>query len=202
MEKPEVINPKPAERMEFTRKDFELCFEQLKFYDDRQISALKYIFLISSGAASLVFTVYGLVETANPVFFGFLAFLAFVIFLTTLILYCSALQNRIYFVLTAGHINRIRKYFMYQLIPDDYYYYERRFALNWKSAHTYIMVGSTVFSALFLGLFVYFIRPASGQTASIRDFIITVVATAVIETATGMAYWYYRDRQAKRLEKP
>jgi len=192
-----AINPSDDKRLDFTQKDFELCFEQLKFYDDREISALKYLFSISSGAASLVFTIYGIVKTPTSGFFGFLSFLSIVVFLTTLILYCSALHNRIYFVLTASHINRIRKHFMQNIIPDDNYYYEPRKALNWASVHMCIIIGAALLSSLFLGLFVYYLNPAMGQASSLAAFWTTISIAAFIEIAGGITYLYFQDKKRK-----
>ena len=192
---PESLDP--GKRIEFLSKDYEKCFEQLRFYDDREISALKYLYTISSAVASLIFTVYGTVEKATPEFFGFISFVSIIVFVTGLILLLSALQNRVYFASTATHINLIRDYFIQNAIPDDDYYREKRHALNLTSLHTFIILGAILLSSLFLGLFFYTLNPASGQARSLTIPLIAFALSVVIQFVIGILYLYRQDKKTK-----
>lgn len=187
--------------LEFAQKDFELCFEQLRFYDDREISALKYLFSIASGAATVVLGIFEIVKTPTSGFYGFLALLSIVIFLTTLILYFTALQNRIYFVSTASHINKIREHFIGKMFPDDNFYYQPRKALRWTSVHMTIIIGAAILSSLFLGLFVYFFNFTGDHAPSLIASLVAVSIAAFIEIAGGITYLHFQDKKTSKGTK-
>lgn len=185
------------EKTNFVMKDFELCFAQLKFYDDREISALRYLFLISSGVASLVATVYGVIESTTPELFGFISFLSLAVFITTLVLYMSALQNRVYFARTASYLNKIRKHFTDNTPLADSFYVGKRPILNWTSVHTYVIMSAALFSSLYFGLFYFTSYLARDQAASLKMAIIVASIVAVVEIAGGAVYLYLKDRKLR-----
>ncbi len=93
-------------------KEYELCFEQFRFYDERNESILKYIFSLASAVATAQFAIYKLFGSATTNFFLCLAFLSGLVFLATLLLGMAMLQNRLYFVFVARQLNAIRGYLM------------------------------------------------------------------------------------------
>lgn len=191
-----AVENQKKEKVDFFMKDFELCFGQLKFYDDREISALRYIFLISSGVASLISTVYGVVEKTTPEFFGFISFLSLAVFITTLVLYMSALQNRVYFARTASHMNKIRDYFTEGTPLSESFYQKKRPALSWTSVHTYVLMGAALFSSMYFGLFYLTKYLAVDQTPSLKMSIIVAVIVAVVEIVGGAVYLWWQDRKS------
>ncbi|HVO67537.1 MAG TPA: hypothetical protein VMT12_13755 [Syntrophales bacterium] len=42
---------------EYLMKEYELCFEQLRYYDDRNTNMLKYLFSLTSAVATAQFAV-------------------------------------------------------------------------------------------------------------------------------------------------
>ena len=93
---------------EYLLKEYELSFEQLRFYDQRQESTLKYIFSLTSAAATAEFAVYRLSKGPTGSFFEFQASLSGLVFVASLLLFMSMLQNRLYFVYVARQLNSIR----------------------------------------------------------------------------------------------
>jgi hypothetical protein len=97
---------------EYLLKEYELCFEQLRYYDDRHSSILTFLFSLTSAVAAAQFAVYKFAEGPTQGFFACQVFLSLLVFIATLLLYLAMLQNRLYFVYIARQINAIRGYMM------------------------------------------------------------------------------------------
>jgi hypothetical protein len=94
---------------EFLLKEYDLCFEQLRFYDARQEELLKYLFTLTSATAAAQFAVLQFLTKPCTAFFAAQGFLFSVVFTASVLLYLMMLQNRLYFVFIARQINAIRK---------------------------------------------------------------------------------------------
>jgi len=152
---------------EFLLKEYEFCFEQLRFYDKREESILKYTFSLVSAVATALFTVYKYFQDQHwqiPLE-GFAAVLI-LLFLITLLLFFAAVSNRYYFVTTARQVNAIRLHFLQEADragpPDAFGIKKNRMwkdpdwpFLQISSLHTYIMVGLAVISSLMAAASVY-----------------------------------------------
>jgi hypothetical protein len=156
---------------EFLLKEYELCFEQLRFYDKREESILKYTFSIVSVVGTALFAVYKYLEEKRVPFpFGALAALSVLLFFITLLLFLAAVSNRYYFVTSARQVNAIRKYYLEkEKNPEGFGTEKNRMwtdpkwkFLNYRSLHTYILLGVAVLSSVFAGVFAYAIGAASG----------------------------------------
>jgi hypothetical protein len=55
---------------EFLHKEYELCFEQLRFYDERQSNLLKFLFTLTSAVATAQFALYKALQQNLWVNFG------------------------------------------------------------------------------------------------------------------------------------
>jgi hypothetical protein len=151
---------------EYLLKEYELCFEQLRFYDKRQETILKYMFSLTSAVATAQFAIYQLLHGTTAGFFGCEAFLSGLVFIATLLLFLAMLQNRLYFVYIARQLNAIRGYLMSAEgggFTQNQLYTSTNFpALKPFSVHTFILVGAALISSLFAGAFAYAIPPAFG----------------------------------------
>jgi len=98
---------------EYLLKEYELCFEQLRFYDKRHESILKYTFSLTSAVATAQFAIYKLLNGVPSTFFRCSLFLSGLVFVSTLLLLLEMLQNRLYFVYVARQLNAIRGYLMH-----------------------------------------------------------------------------------------
>jgi hypothetical protein len=177
---------------EYLMKEYGLNFEQLRFYDDRYNNTLKYLYTLSSAVATALFAIYKLMEGCTQGFFGCQLFLSTVVFVATLLLYLTMLQNRLYFVFTARQLNAIRGYLMANAadtFANNQLYTSTDFsALQPSSVHTFQLIGAALISALFAGISAYSFCPTFGQEPCIAAAILIFALVAFIEIFGGMRY--------------
>ncbi len=184
----------------FLIKEYELCFEQLRFYDARQMNVLKYLFSLSSAVATAQFAVYKFLKAPTQGFFACQAFLGATVFAATLLLYLSMLQNRLYFVYIARQLNAIRGHFLKIQASDfqnNQLYTSTDFsALKLFSVHTFQLIGAAMISALFSGVAVFGIQNAYQNNSSITLSLIVFLFVLFIEIIGGMLYLYSSGRKS------
>lgn len=144
---------------EYLHKEYELCFVQLRFYDERQVNLLKFLFTLTSTVATAQFALYKLFGSPSRDFHLCLTFLALVVFVGSLLIFLSMVQNRLYFVFIARQINAIRKHLLREEAPnfvENQLYTKTDFsAIKPFSVHTYLLLGSAFLTSLFAGVCVY-----------------------------------------------
>jgi hypothetical protein len=177
---------------EYLLKEYELCFEQLRFYDERHESILKYMFSLTSAVATAQFAVYQFLHGATVGFFGFEALLSGLVFIATLLMFMALLQNRLYFVYVARQLNAIRGYLM-EVEADGFknnqMYTSFDFpALKPLSVHTFTLIGAAMISSLFAGSSAYALSPALGGKACGALGVGTSLVVLVAEAAIGISY--------------
>lgn len=184
---------------EYLMKEYELCFEQLRFYDARHESILKYTFSLTSAAATAQFAIYKLLNGATESFFLWLLFLSGLVFLATLLLVMEMLQNRLYFVYVARQLNAIRGYLMHvdaEGFNNNQMYTSTNFpALKPFSVHTFQLLGAALMSSVFAGLCAYAIRPAFGCRSSVGMGLGACILIFAAEAVGGMRYLYSFGRK-------
>jgi hypothetical protein len=148
-----------ADENQFLLKEYEMCFEQLRFYDSRSSDLLKYLFTLTSAVATAQFAIYKINQSFDERFYACQAFLSVVVFVASLLLFMSMLQNRLYFVFTARQINAIRGFLLRIDSPgftDNQLYTTTDFpALKPSSVHTFHLIGAAMLCGLYAGSFVY-----------------------------------------------
>ena len=72
---------------EYLTKEYELCFGQLRFYDNRNNDLLKYLFTLTSAVSTAQFAIFKLLKSPTQDFFACQAFLSIVVFIATLLLF-------------------------------------------------------------------------------------------------------------------
>lgn len=165
---------------EFLIKEYEMCFEQLRFYDTRQEELLKYMFTLTSAAAAAQFAVLQFLGKASTIFFSAQGFFCLVVFIATLLLYLMMLQNRLYFVFVTRQVNAVRKHLLETDAPtfgDNRMWLASDFpAFKWGSVHTFQMVGAVTISALFAAAAAFgCFQAVSCGSASLTAAIVFVV---------------------------
>ncbi len=137
---------------------------QLRFYDERQVNLLKFIFTLTSAVSGGLLAIYQLFDSVTPEFHICLAFLAMVVFIASVLTFLSMLQNRLYFVFTARQINALRNHLLLEeaseFTSNQLYTTTRVVAIKPFSVHTYLMVGVALIASMFAGVFVYGIGSA------------------------------------------
>jgi hypothetical protein len=193
---------------EYLMKEYKLCFQQLRFYDKREESVLKYLISLASTVAAAHFAIYKFLLD-NRTFFTFQFVMSGLVFFATLLLFLATLQNRLYFVRVARQLNAIRKYFMcIEKAKNGFTENQMYVEVDWKalsssSLHTYIILGSALISSLFGGASVSAIRPAfyGGLFSLITAGVATIILLAV-ELAFGIVYLYFQSPDKPTLECP
>lgn len=177
---------------EYLLKEYELCFEQLRFYDERHSNILKYLFSLTSAVATAQFAVYKFLQGPTAGFFACQAFLSVTVFVATLLLYLSMLQNRLYFVYIARQLNAIRGFLMETAadsFKDNQLYTATNFpALKPSSVHTFQLLGAALISSMFAGLSSFAICPALGGKPCIVPAFVVFVAVGATEIVGGIKY--------------
>jgi hypothetical protein len=184
---------------DYLMKEYELCFEQLRFYDIRQESLLKYMCSLTSAVATAQFAVYQLLHGATPDFFNCEALLSGLVFIATVLLFLAMLQNRLYFIFVARQLNAIRGYLMEvaaEGFKKNQMYTSTDFpALKPLSVHTLQLLGAALISSLFAGASVY------GLFASFNcklNFLMAAEAGLIIfilEACGGMIHLHLQGRK-------
>lgn len=146
-------------KTEFLFKEYDECFSQLRFYDERQNSLLKYTVTISSTVATVLT---GLITTAKITPAQLLvvgATTAFVVFIGLCVLFLCMVQNRLYFTYVARQINAIRSFMLKKECPeftDNQMYTSTTFpAFKWRSTQTLMMAGVALISSVYFSSFIY-----------------------------------------------
>jgi hypothetical protein len=187
---------------EYLHKEYELCFEQLRFYDERQINLQKFLFTLTSAVAAGQFAIYKLFGTATKDFYLSLAFLAIVVFVASLLIYLSMLQNRLYFVFMARQINALRGHLLSAEAPtfrDNQLYLKTDFAaVKPFSVHTFMLIGSAVLTSLFAATFSYALSNYMSGTSSWCLVSIVFVAFTILLSYGG--YVYLRQQSLKSAD--
>lgn len=184
---------------EYIFKEYELCFQQFRIYDDRQESLLKYMCTLTSAISAAEFAIYQFFKGPTVEFFKAEAFLSALVFAATLLIFIAGLQNRLYFVFVARQLNGIRKFLMETAAEgfhDNRLYTSTTFpALKPFSTHTLMIIATALMSSMFAGASVYGINSASRCALGIG--IETTLAVLVAEVSCGMAYLMIQgDKQA------
>lgn len=177
---------------EYLLKEYELCFEQLRFYDTRHEDLTKFLFTLTSAVAAGEFAVLEFLKSTTPTFYISLAVLSLIVFVATILLYVAMLQNRLYFVFVARQINAIRAYLMTAEAPAftaNQLYTRTDFpAFRLRSLHAAHLVGAALVSSVFAGSTGYGL--ASSVTLGNSPAIAVAVAclVAFAEIVLGVVY--------------
>lgn len=188
---------------EFLHKEYELCFEQLRFYDDRQSNLLKFLFTLTSAVAAAQFALYKVFASPTDEFFLCLAFLSLVVVTGSLLLFLSMIQNRLYFVFMARQINAIRGHLLSHEVPmftENQLYTKTDFsAVKPFSVHTYQLVGAAFITSLFAGSTSYAIAKLA-DSASPWCLVTIVFLVFLLGSSIG-GYQYLKTQGAKSADQ-
>jgi hypothetical protein len=184
---------------DYLLKEYELCFAQLRFYDERHESILKYMFSLASAAATAQFAIYQYLHGATVAFFWCVAFLSGLVFFSTLLLAMAMLQNRLYFVFVARQLNAIRGYLMRVAaggFKDNQMYTSTDFpALKPFSVHTFQLLGAALISSVFGGIMAYALRSALGCDPRIITGAAACLLIFAAEVWAGIGYLAAQGRK-------
>jgi len=189
-----------SDKNQFLLKEYEFCFEQLRFYDNRQENLLKYLFTLTTSVATAQFAIYKLIHTTDSRFFIFQSFLSVIVFIASTLLFLSMLQNRLYFVFVAKQINAIRGFFLSTDSADfknNQLYTSTSFsALKVFSVHTFQMIGAAMLCGLYAGSFSYGLASLSQSYDYKNIYSVTVfIIVSFLFTVGGSIYLFINGRK-------
>ncbi len=185
---------------EYLLKEYELSFEQLRFYDTRQENLLKYLCTLTSAVATALLALFQLTHGATAYFLQLAALVAGLVFIASLLLFLAMLQNRLYFVYVARQINAIRAHLM-DVSADGFkknqMYTSTRFpALKLMSTHTLQISGAALISSLFAGGCAYGLAAPGRCGLALFIAVEVFVAAFIIEAACGVAYLLVQGKKS------
>lgn len=158
----------------FLIKEYEFCFDQLRFYDNRNENLLKYLITLTTSVAMAQFAIYKLIQVFNERFFKLQLFLSVVVFIASLLLFFMMLQNRLYFVYTAKQINAIRSFYLETEATDfknNQMYTSTNFsAFKTFSVHSFQLLGSALLCGLFFSSIIYSIINLTQTTIHVKTW--------------------------------
>jgi hypothetical protein len=192
-----------SETNEFLHKEYELCFEQLRFYDERQSNLLKFLFTLTSTVAAAQYALYKLFASPTNDFFLCLAILSLVVVTGSLLLFLSMIQNRLNFVFMARQINAIRGHLLRHEAPmftENQLYTKTDFsAIKPFSVHTYQLVGAAFIVSLFAGSASFAIAKLAGSSSPLCPTAIVSVLFLIVTSIGG--YQYLKTQGAKSADQ-
>lgn len=184
---------------EFLYKEYELNFEQQRFYDSRHANTFRYLFTLTSSVAVAQFALYKFFQSSTPSFFKCHLFLSVIVFVATALLFVSMLQNRLYFVFTTRQLNAIRKYLLEKeaaKFKDNQLYTSKNFpAIKRLSVHTLQLIGAALISSMFAASSMYSLLPVLGYQTSLCLPIFILIIIFSLEIISGYAYL---EKQGKK----
>lgn len=183
---------------EFLLKEYSCCYEQLRFYDTRSESILKYLFSLTSAVGTAQFAIYKFINDFSQGFYLWHFLLSIIVFIATLLLLCSLVQNRLYFVYTARQLNAIRGYWLTRIpdFRDNQLYTSTDFpALKTRSVHTFIILGAAFLSSLFAASSIYSFGPAFNAATGIRYAIGALAGVFLLEVTSCFLYLYFAGKK-------
>ncbi|GBE04595.1 hypothetical protein BMS3Abin10_00211 [bacterium BMS3Abin10] len=155
----------------FLLKEYEECFNQLRYYDDRQLSLLKFSITISSSIATAILALYNIFGITSETFWLILMFLGCLVSFGLCLITAAMVQNRLYFIYPTRQVNAIRQFMISNNIPEflehNQMYLDSKFpAFKWRSIQTIMIVGNNVLATVYFALSIlsfYKIKNSMGE---------------------------------------
>ena len=185
---------------DFLHKEYDQCFQQLRFYDERQFHLLTYLCTLTSAVASAIFVLYQLLAKESYAFYAALMVLGLIVFVACVLLFLAMLQNRLYFVFTARQINAIRSHCLKHESPeftDNQMYTSTNFpAAKPLSVHTMGLVGTAVLVSLYASAVAFGASQLMTGTGNVAIAVGALVATLLVCSFGGFDYLKSQSEKA------
>ena len=144
----------------FLLKEYEECFAQLRFYDDRQLSLLKFSIAVSSSVAAGISALYRIFKIADGFFWLSVALICGVVSVGLFLIFVSMIQNRLYYIYPTRQVNALRKFLIEsenrEFLKHNQMYVKTDFsAFKWRSTQTLMIGGVAFLNSLSFGFAVF-----------------------------------------------
>ncbi len=180
---------------DFLLKEYELCYEQLRYYDDRHSSTLKYLLTLTSSIATAQFAIYKLTGEINLIFYQAQSFLSSIVFIASFLMYLIMLQNRVYFVRISKQLNSLRSFFCTNIPEFDNQLWTKTSIPIFKifSVHSFQMLGAVLIASLFASSSFHAVCSIMGCAVILTKTIIFFLMMVAIMASTGIIYLKYQS---------
>ncbi|MCK5581754.1 MAG: hypothetical protein KAJ18_10845 [Candidatus Omnitrophica bacterium] len=145
---------------EFLYKEYEECFAQLRFYDERQLSLLKFSITISSSVSAGILALHGIFGAVDGVFWLAVSLICGVVCLGLFLVFVSMVQNRLYYIYPVRQVNSLRKFLIESeskdfLAKNQMYLNTDFSAFKWRSTQTLMIGGVALLVSSFAGFAIF-----------------------------------------------
>jgi hypothetical protein len=179
---------------DYLYKEYELCFNQLQYYDSRQVD------LLNVSVTGALFALYKFLHGTNQLYFQCQMTVSVVVFVGSVLLFFAMVQNRLYFVFTARQINSIRGYLITNEVlgftnMNRMYLDKDLPAVQIRSVHMLLLAGAAFLAGVFVASFVFaLMRLTENYPAS---WWLSVVVFILVEVVLIQSAIRYLNSQGK-----
>ena len=147
---------------DFLLKEYEECLNQLRFYDERNLSLFKYSITMSASIATAIFAVIKFIGDISKIdmkyFWLVLTILSLIVFIGNFLILLSICRNRLYFFYAAKQVNSIRKYYLdkdYKDFNNQMYLSTDSSAFKLWSIHSITQYSISFIASIYFSIFSY-----------------------------------------------
>lgn len=195
-------NAKQKEAIDFLKRDFEQCFEQMRYYDNQINSMCKFIWTAYTALFAFIIGCqkYALdnQQVANGVRWACLGALIVAIALG-LCLYGIIVRNRVYFVIVTRYINEHRGFFLetrplgFNNESGIYVEWQKVPYFNPMGSQSFFMYITCFLNGIIIGLISYLLL--NNQVCLLTHFIVGIISFFLLLTLTII---YLKSKEGKK----
>lgn len=186
----EVIQMHPVDN-NFLFQEYTESYKQLRFYDERNISLVKFSISISSIVATLLLGLYKLFKDDSMVFWAALLSISILVFLCLTIVLFILTQNRLYFVFMAKQLNALRKHLLAsspEFTNNQLYTTTSFSAYKRYSAHLMIIYGISLVSSAYFSLAIFSASKYTSYETPLLCIVIAGIIVSIIQIISCALY--------------
>lgn len=167
---------------DFLHNEYHECFEQMRFYDEKQFSLLKFAVSFSSSVATGLLAFYKFWGQITAIFWLASALIGSVVAVGLLLIFWKMVQNRLYFLYPARQVNALRVFLIENESPEFMKFNQMYISTDFSavkdlSTQILMMIGGILLNAIFVAFSIFaFIRfgELDTQTALIWGILIGI----------------------------
>lgn len=140
---------------DFLINEYNMCFDQMKHYDDMQLDILKFSIGLSSTIFTALLAIYKLSSSHNSYSWAIISAICLATSLGIFLLSWKMVKNRLYFVFPARQVNAIRKYLIQKEEPNFMEFNKMYLSVDFSAAkllstHMIMIFGTNILSGIFV----------------------------------------------------
>lgn len=194
--------------VDFLLKEYEECYKQIRFYDERMERLIKYLFMVSYASLIGIYYIfksnninYSNFNTFNNNVLMILVLISVFDFLFSVFVLLSLIKNRIYFVIVAKQMNSIRNYFISKIedFSNQMYISTNIEIFKFTSIHSLKLFGVFLFTIFYFIIFTASVYYLNNQKIDITK--LTFYTSFFVLINFYLFYFYTKSLQDKSADK-